>query len=428
MGNNAVKFDAFDEFRFAQHWQHDPPDLRDEAKKKYRDGAQDIFSSLFKKRWEYADDAPKAPKDYIETLKSTEEYKALRESTTMKAGPAYAATKKLLAAYMNQVDTQQDKSEEGQRRARVSARQKLRDAADAADQYEEMEQLLGLGGGDTPGPEGGTEEAPNSADKIALMKKFLENRELVRLLKVGGRVVNIADSALHNEITRGVAKLVGIEFGDDLNRIMPGELWALDAPEFFLYRYVQKDFQQYQYGAETVKGLGPLVLCLDKSSSMSSNNRWDYARAVLLGMIQIAHKQRRALYVIVFNGYADSPVKMRTVAQMAEWVMKLKNGGNTNFDKPLCVALEVITTQEKAADIVFLTDGDATISVTTAMRINKLRGDKLLKMFGVCVGDKPGSLVGVSDDVVTLDRLMSGDDLTDEARAATAKIFKGVIR
>jgi uncharacterized protein with von Willebrand factor type A (vWA) domain len=418
---NAVKYDAFDEFVFDERWQYDPPPVPPGVGgcERFRDAGQDIFNTLFKKRVEYEESAPTGVKQYIDTLRETEEYRELRNTTVMRAGPAYEAARRLFQDYVAQADKSQ--GNEDRQRARIRSRYEMRGAIEAADQYEELENLVGLGPGQGDG------EGPTSEDKIRLMRSFLRNTELMRVMRLAGRMVNLADSAYQTETTRGVDKLVGIETGDNLNQMLPGELWMLEEPEFFLLKFSQKELTQYQYAATKTKGLGPIVVCVDKSGSMSGDNL-DYARAFLFGMAHLADKQRRVLHVILFNSSAEAPYTFKLLSKFTEWITTIRATGGTNFNNPLNSALSLIRTQEKTADIVFITDGEADVSQPVAEAINTMREQSKLKVFGICVGASSSALAPISSEVVELQKLLASGVITDEARDAASNIYKGVLK
>lgn len=420
---NAVKYDAFDDYMFSEHWTYDPPGntSRTVCGEPMEDACQDVFSMLFKKRWDYTNDAPDAVKAKLETLRNTEEYRTLRDTTTMRDGPAYEAARRLVMDYVDSAPADPN-NEEAQRRERQAARSAAQRATKDAEEYEEMETLLGFG----PGCQDENGDTIPPAQRIEGVRKFMRNSELRRIMKLAGRLINIAETSTQTETTRGVDKLVGVEVGDELNRVLPGELWVVEFPELFGLKLINKELQQYRYEGEKTKGRGPIVVCFDKSSSMGGSGI-DYARAFLFGMAHIAGNQKRALYVIPFNATIESVKKLTTLPAFTEWLLSVRAQGGTNFDKPLRAAMDLIATTEKTADIVMLTDGDCEISTSVVEKVNKAR-EEGLKVLSICVGDKPRSLRGVSTEVLELSALLRGGELTDEAANASAQVYKGVMR
>lgn len=417
--NRAIRADAYDEYMFEEHWSFDPPPDRER-----KDACQDIFQAFFRKRWEFADDAPPDVKRYLEGLQQTEEYKTLREATVRKSGPSYEAALRIYGDYCATATQPPPTTPDQQRRQRQRMRDTVQRAEKAAEAYENMEELLGLGPGCTD--EGG--DMKPVKDRIRMVKKFLNNPELVRLMRLCGRVVNLAESSYKTDTCRGAEHMVGVERGDDLSRTLPGELWAVMEPKYFMTKFVEKTLLQYRFEGDVAKGRGPIVMCVDISGSMRGSS-FDYARGVMFGLIHIAVKQQREIMILPFNTEVSQAYKVTSLAAFAEWVISVRPQGGTSFSKPLRRAMEIIATQDEKADIVFLTDGNADIAPALVEEIQKRREEKKLKVMSVSVDRdvNTATLASFSDEVITLDALLAGDGLTVEAANATTKIFQGVL-
>lgn len=422
---NSVKHDAFDAYHFEEHWTYDKPRIA--KAHEYEEATQDIFSALFRRKWNYTENPDSVMRDFLETFKATEEYKHLRASTCGKVGAAYEAARNLAPIFAGKKDdAERNRPEPSDAEKRGAARKMLRDAQKKADDYEEIEQLLGFGSG--PGDEGA--EFDNAA-KIDLIKQFRDNPRLMRLVRIAGRMINLAENTIHNETTRGVDKLVGVELSDNINRVVPSELWMAEIPDLFLYRVINKEVMCLKYEGDSTKGFGPIVLLVDRSSSMNEfggEEKWDYARALMFSIAHLAFAQKREIQIVMFNDSVEAPYSPKTPADVAKWMLTWRAGGGTNFDRVFHLAAALVN-QKPAADIVMLTDGEGTVSnsVKEALKADK---EKLgLKIFSIVCGTKiPTDLADISNEAHTVARLLAGDELNDATGQVTKQIMQGVIR
>ncbi len=71
----------------------------------------------------------------------------------------------------------------------------------------------------------------------------------------------------------GAGELVGIETGDDLGRLIPGELASLGVPAMravFAARYAEQRLFVYEQRGEAEAGQGAIICCVDWSGSMGA--------------------------------------------------------------------------------------------------------------------------------------------------------------
>lgn len=421
---NSVKNDAFDAFHFDERWAYDKPRLADP--KAYEEATQDIFSSLFRRKWSYTESPDPVMRDYLETFKSTEEYKHLRASTCGKVGPAYEAARNLVPMFAaKKAEEEQQRPDKSDAEKRTEARAQLREAQRKADEYEDIENMLGFGA--NAGTDG--EEFPSDA-KIDLIKSFRDNPALMRLVRLAGRLINLAENTLHNETTRGVDKLVGVEYSDNLNRIMPGEMWMAAVPDYMLFKVVNKELMTLKYDGEKTKGFGPMVLLVDKSSSMNErgSDKWDYARALMFSIAHLAFAQRREIHIVMFNNSPETPFSPKGPAQLAQWMIKQRCGGGTNFDSVFFRASQIIH-EKPTADIIMLTDGEGSVSGKVKETLKKAKEEASLKIFSLVCGCRvPSDLLELSNESMTVHQLLERDGLSSDAEKATRQIMQGVIR
>src|SRR5262249_13829447 len=149
---------------------------------------------------------------------------------------------------------------------------------------------------------------------------------------------------------RANAELYAVGVGAELSRLLPHELLALRHPILrrdFARRFLDAQLLQYALQAIDEKGKGPMVVCIDGSSSMAGDKEI-WSKAVSLTLLDIAQRQRRLFRSICFAA-ADMPLQvldlnprqryladMNKVFQLAEYFP----GGGTDFQKPLSAALQ----------------------------------------------------------------------------------------
>ena len=383
---NIIKKDAFDEYKFAQHWENDTefhkffPGGR-KFEKGFEGDCADVFATLFRKKWRYAEgDEDPHLKRFIESMKETEDYKNLRRVTVRKAGAAFEGMKKLIEAY-----DRSGKEEDAQKR-RIEAREAIREAKKAAEEYSAIADTCGLGCGDhEPGESGAAAEA----EKIKAIQKLMKNDFTKKIMAMAGRAQSVANHEIETKCDRGDTKLVGVEMGGNLSKILPSELcFAGACPELFAYRMLEGQLLQYRTEGEKPMGYGPIIVCIDESGSMYGPKNM-FAKALLFGMWIVANSQKRPFYVIRFaHRFQTHKIeKLRDIMALLDMFM---NGG-TDFEDPLNETIRIITDAQgtdpdmKTADLIFLTDGIGRVSKTVLEQILEKKRQLKFKILAAMV-------------------------------------------
>jgi uncharacterized protein with von Willebrand factor type A (vWA) domain len=167
------------------------------------------------------------------------------------------------------------------------------------------------------------------------------------------------------------------------------------------------------------KGKGPMVVCLDVSSSMQGDKEL-WGKAVTLTLMDIARRQRRLFRAVLFSSGADSlrvidvnrerryEPELGKVMELAEYFP----GGGTEFERPLDAAMELIAHKKlRRADIVIITDGECQVSPQWLAALNARKQELQFKIFGVLVD------VGTSE----LSTLRQFSDRVASIKALTAQ-------
>jgi uncharacterized protein with von Willebrand factor type A (vWA) domain len=265
----------------------------------------------------------------------------------------------------------------------------------------------------------GTGQRSPPGQKIELGRRLAGNEKLKKLARMVGRMKLHALALRKKVFERSSEELLEVERGDALNRLLPHELLTLHHPVLrkdFFRRLLDQELIQYSLRGVEEKGKGPMIVCLDGSSSMSGDKEV-WSKAVTLTLLEIARKQRRLFRSICFSS-AETPLQVldmnprdhyeietKTVMDLAEYFP----GGGTDFQKPLDAALDCLKQSRfKKGDIVFITDGECQVDPQWA---EGFRGEKEklgFSLFSILIDVGPaslGTLKEFSDRIATIKQL-----------------------
>ena len=293
----------------------------------------------------------------------------------------------------------------------IKVAQQLEDAAEEAQNWGST---LGTGYRSPPG------------QKLELGKRLAGNEKLKKLARMVGRMKFHALALRKKIFERSSEEILEVERGDFLSRLLPHELLSLYHPilrKDFYRRFLDQELLQYSLRGIEEKGKGPMVVCLDGSSSMAGEKEI-WSKAVTLTLLEIARRQRRLFRSICFSSeetplqILDMNARERYAAEMDK-VMDLAEyfpGGGTDFQKPLDAALDCLKKSRfKKGDIVFITDGECQVTPEWA---ENFRGEKEklgFSLFSILIDVGPsslGTLKEFSDRITTIKQL-TGDEAKD---------------
>lgn len=271
----------------------------------------------------------------------------------------------------------------------------------------------------------------SAGERLELGRRLARNRRLGELARLVGRLKHEARAVKHRMLERGVAEAYDIELGAELGRLIPSELVALHHPGLardFGRRLLEGELLQYRLRDDQQKGRGPMVVCIDVSSSMQGDKEL-WAKAVSLTLMDIARRQRRLFRAVLFSSGDESlkvldlnrerryQPELRKVLEMAEYFP----GGGTDFERPLARALELIEHKKlKRGDIVIITDGESQVSPEFLRRLRERKDELGFSIFAVLVdlgSSELSTLAQFSDRVTSVKKLT-----TDTARDIFLKI------
>ncbi len=302
-----------------------------------------------------------------------------------------------------------DTAERSRGRIEAQAQRVLQDLEDTAEQSESWSLQLGTGQRSSPGAQ------------LELGKRLANNQKLRQLAQMVGRMRDTTHALRQKMFERANAEMYEIGSGAELSRLLPHELLALRHPVLrrdFARRFLDGELLQYALRAHEEKGRGPMIVCLDGSSSMAGDKEI-WSKAVTLTLLDIARRQRRPFRSICFSS-ADMPLQVLDLNRWERYAAELPQvlelaeyfpGGGTDFQKPLSAALDCLKhSKHRRGDIVFITDGECRVTPEwlTEFKRNK---DKLgFSLFSVLIDIGPsalGTLQEFSDKIATVSQLTS---------------------
>ncbi len=236
----------------------------------------------------------------------------------------------------------------------------------------------------------------NAGQRLELGRHLARSRKLGELARLVGRMKQDARALRRKTLDRGISEAYDIERGSDLGKIIPSELVAMHHPvlvQDFRRRLLEGQVLQYRLREDEQKGKGPMVVCIDVSSSMQGEKEL-WAKAVGLTLMDIARRQRRLFRAVLFSSGEGTlrildlnrerryEPDLNKVIEMAEYFP----GGGTDFQAPIDAAMALLEDRKlKRGDIVMITDGECQVSPEWLAHLHQRKDELQFTIFGVLV-------------------------------------------
>jgi uncharacterized protein with von Willebrand factor type A (vWA) domain len=259
--------------------------------------------------------------------------------------------------------------------------------------------------------------------KLDLASKLYKNDKLRKLSRLVGSLKDEMLSTKRKVWSKRGSEVFDVSTGDDIGRVIPTELVSLR------HRLLKQDFKKrfvegrlFQYYLKEERGRGPMVICLDGSSSMEGNKEL-WSKGVCLTLLEIAKRERRKFNVVVFSS-GGAPLKVfESIGKegLSGWGMKESEilelaeyfpGGGTNFEEPLNKAVSLLESSKfTGGDIVFITDGQSNVGDVWLKSFEKTKDKLKFKVYSVLIDlsgrESWGTLSHFSDKVTSVSKLTS---------------------
>jgi uncharacterized protein with von Willebrand factor type A (vWA) domain len=256
-------------------------------------------------------------------------------------------------------------------------------------------------------------------ERLELGRHLARNKRLGELARLVGRFKQDARALRRRTLDRGVAEAYDIERGNELGRLIPAELVAMHHPELrtdFLRRLIEGEILQYRLREDEQKGKGPMVVCIDVSSSMQGDKEL-WAKAVSLTLMDIARRNRRLFRAVLFSSGPESlrvldlnsvrryQPELPKVLEMAEYFP----GGGTDFQTPIDAAVALLEDKKlERGDIVVITDGECSVAPEWLADLRERKEKLKFTIFAVLVdvgSSELSTLAQFSDHVTSVKQL-----------------------
>lgn len=428
--------DNWDKHEFNEHMEYSPDLQRAERQgsKKvhtYADFMLDIFGGLYKYNVDRRD-PESAPEDekwadnIYEEISNLPEWKKLRERTKMNSEASAAATASFCEQFMQALPNQQkqpgkppqiDPSQIDMSKVRKVAREACGQAAEEADKTNDMIQSISHGSGV------GNPKYASPTMKKEIARRLQNNYTMKRIAELAGRMRRIAAAKQKEKTRHGCDEITNITIGDDLSRLIPAEIAKLAHPLLeleFQRKFLERQLLQYQLRGNEKQGKGPIVVCVDESSSMSGE-RDIWAKAVCLALLYIAQQQNRMFALVHYNRAVTRTDFFEGKSNPSEILDAISyfSGGGTNFMEPLNHAVQIISNNKayKKADVIFITDGSCTIQTDWLELFLRSKEIARFNVTSIVIDGSESVCSHFSDTVHFL------DDVTGDDRATLQSMF-----
>jgi len=251
-------------------------------------------------------------------------------------------------------------------------------------------------------------------ERLEFSKLYVGNKHFKKLIELIGRMKRLAVKKQKNKSKHAVESISDIHQSDDLARIIPAELFLLAEPELemlFYKKFAERQLLSYKLRGKEKQSKGPIIACLDVSGSMSGDPDRQ-AKAIAIGLVEIAHRQKREAVVILFDHgirkeweFPKNEPYWENVKTMAEFF----SGGGTSFTEPLKRSMEYFQKDEKfkKADLVWITDGNGYLDEEISKKFGEFKKLHGINVFTLLIGGYGSNhnLKPISDVFNSIDEL-----------------------
>ncbi|OHW61694.1 protein ViaA [Andreesenia angusta] len=253
-------------------------------------------------------------------------------------------------------------------------------------------------------------------EKMMVAGKLRKLKKVRDISEMAGRFKASASSLQRKKTKEDGMEICGVEIGNEIHRVLPSEKILLaneKTKRGFLKKYTQKELLSYKYRNNRSKSKGPIICCIDTSSSMEGELEV-WSKSIAMTLMDIAFKQKREFVAVLFSYKVGQVIEFNKNRIDPSKIYDLATaffGSGTNFVEPLNEAIKLINTAKyKYSDIIFITDGEAPLDDEFIAEFKEIKEKKQFRMITVNVSDKIEPALDQINDIQILLR-----ELTDEA-------------
>ncbi len=266
-----------------------------------------------------------------------------------------------------------------------------------------------------------TSESYDEKVEVAIKLKGL--KKVKKISEMAGRFKASASEMQKRRTREEGQEICGVKLGNEIHKVLPSEKMLLankSTKKSFYKKYHQKELLSYKYKNNRIKSKGPIICCIDTSTSMEGDLEV-WSKSIAIALLDIAFKQKRDFVGIIFSYKVGDIIEFNKRKIEPKKMYDLATGfigSGTNFVEPLTEATKLINTAKyKYADIVFITDGKAPIDEEFIEEFNKNKEKKQFRMITVNVSDNIEEGLNKINDTQILLRELTEDEInkTNEA-------------
>ena len=254
-------------------------------------------------------------------------------------------------------------------------------------------------------------------EKVAVTKKLRSLKKIREISEMAGRFKASASKLQKRKTKEEGQEICGVKLGSEVHKILPSEKLLLakeNTKRSFYKKYNQNELLSYKYKNNKAKSKGPIICCVDTSSSMTGE-REVWSKSVAMTLLDIAIKQKRDFAAILFSNrvyktieFSKNKVEPNKIYELATFFY----GSGTNFVEPLYEAIGLIDkARYKYSDIVFITDGEALLDDEFIEEFNIIKEKKEFRMITVNVSEKIEEVLDSINDIQILLKDLSEEEV-----------------
>lgn len=266
-------------------------------------------------------------------------------------------------------------------------------------------------------------------DKKDAVETIRRSNKLKKMVEAIGRAKETAIAEQKKKAKTGAVEIKSVSVGSKIENTLPSDRMNLihDVTKKDFYRRMSENqLLVYDKESNKEKNKGPIIVCVDTSGSMG-NSEEIWSKAMAISVLEIAQLQKRDYACIIYSGSADDPIIIKKDEVNAEKIISVAetyHGGGTSFESPLRKAMDLVNDSTfKEADILFITDGECSVSDSFARTFSHAKEDKDFRCLGVLIDLGGGrtsdaSLKKFCDDITRISSIKDIEDTTSEVNRA----------
>lgn len=251
----------------------------------------------------------------------------------------------------------------------------------------------------------------------ALLKQLADrfNGPLKRFMDLIGRISASAWAPPTRVPSPAREDVRGVEQGQDMGRLLGSEIVRFLDERLLpgaLLDWSERRLLQIEMVGDEPRGRGPILIALDVSPSMEMGdglmpgvNSILLAQMLCVALVRIGDVQNRPVHLIGFADALCFEHAAKTAADRVKLMLFLSGsipkGNGTEFDPPLD-RLNRVAKDYLGGDVLFITDGEADLSMSIVDQTNRLRKRTGLRVFTLLIDRTVSPLELVSDVVIPL--------------------------